>query len=146
MTDDTIVPTPNHRDRERALRGVLARMSGDDDVLPLLASECESPVDVDMMIVACFDSLVKVLMLKTSDPLSYLTQWIALERQLADAEMGRVTGEAINPWTFDPDGFKPHPGANAASRVTIQSLLTIQGCGSGSTRPPTGHRPAVTPP
>ena len=44
MTSDgrVIVPTPNHRDRERALRGALARMRGDNDVLPLLARECET--------------------------------------------------------------------------------------------------------
>jgi hypothetical protein len=44
MTSDgrVIVPTPNHRDRERALRGALARMRGENDVLPLLARECET--------------------------------------------------------------------------------------------------------
>jgi hypothetical protein len=44
MTSDgrVIVSTPNHRDRERALRGALARMRGDNDVLPLLARECET--------------------------------------------------------------------------------------------------------
>jgi hypothetical protein len=83
---DMIVPTPNHRDRERALRGALARMRGDNDVLPLLARECVTPTDVDMCIVAAFDALAKVLMLKTSDPLAYLTQWVALERELAEVE------------------------------------------------------------
>src|SRR6478752_4255596 len=44
MTSDggVVVPTPNHRDRERALRGALARKRGDNDVLPLLARECET--------------------------------------------------------------------------------------------------------
>ena len=44
MTSDgrVIVPTPNHRDRERALRGALARMRGENDVLPLMARECET--------------------------------------------------------------------------------------------------------
>ena len=43
MTSDGVVvaPTPNHLDRERALRAALARMTG-DDVLPLLARECET--------------------------------------------------------------------------------------------------------
>jgi hypothetical protein len=44
----------------------------DNDVLPLLAAECRSPVDVDMCIVASFDALVKVATLKTSDPLAKL--------------------------------------------------------------------------
>jgi hypothetical protein len=44
VTSDGVVvaPTPNHRDRERALRAAHARMTGDDDVLPLLARECET--------------------------------------------------------------------------------------------------------
>jgi hypothetical protein len=42
VTAGVIVPTPNHRDRERALRGALARMRGGNDVLPLLARECET--------------------------------------------------------------------------------------------------------
>jgi len=44
MTSDGrfIVPTPNHRDRERALRAALARMRGDNDVLPMLAAEAET--------------------------------------------------------------------------------------------------------
>ena len=48
MTSDGVVvaPTPNHRDRERALRAALARMAGDDDVLPLLARECETATTI----------------------------------------------------------------------------------------------------
>jgi len=41
-----VASTPNHRDRERALRAALARMTGDDDVLPLLARECETATTI----------------------------------------------------------------------------------------------------
>jgi len=82
--DGAAVPIPGHRDRERALRGALARLRGDHDVLPLLAAECQTPTDVDMTIVAGFDALAAMVRRRSKDPESYLLQWIALERQLAD--------------------------------------------------------------
>ena len=80
------IPTPSHRDYERALRGALARMTASHDVLPMLAAECETALDVDMCITAAFDAIATLLVRKVRDPEHYLTRWIALERELADQD------------------------------------------------------------
>ncbi|WP_156661078.1 hypothetical protein [Mycobacterium sp. 852002-51163_SCH5372311] len=78
--------SPMYRDVERGLRLALARRRGDDDVLPLLAAECETAEDVDRLILAQADALNHVLERGLEDPEKFLANWIANVRRLADDE------------------------------------------------------------
>ncbi|OBF22926.1 hypothetical protein A5725_12060 [Mycobacterium kubicae] len=75
-----------YRDVERGLRLALARSRGDDDVLPLLAAECETADDVDRLILALAEALNFVLDKGLEDPEKFLVNWIANVRRLADDE------------------------------------------------------------
>jgi hypothetical protein len=84
----TEVTAPGYRDVERGLRVALARRRGDDDVLPLLAAECETSEDVDRLILAQAVALNHVLDRGLEDPEKFLVNWIASVRRLADDEEG----------------------------------------------------------
>jgi hypothetical protein len=77
---------PGHRDVAVALGATLATFRGERDVLDVLAAQCRCGEDADRFIAALLSAFATFVARKTTDPESYLLQWIALQLQLADDE------------------------------------------------------------
>ncbi len=75
---------PDHHDRARALRFVLAVLKKDSQLIYQVSDECRSAEAVQGFVLALGDQFAMLASRRLKDPQGYLENWIALELQLAE--------------------------------------------------------------